>query len=281
MHKSSLTYTLGMLVISSLPVQAMPESFGRWSVPTLQSNGESSKMIASQTAGVAIAQETPNTSAKTTQLKVTFEPPAEGMPKNSIGGASRTIGQCFMETQSAIPFSALLPGSASGLTAESHPTILAYLPETSAQSVFFSWRGENNRDHYQAILPIKNEGAIVSLNLPETAPPLEVGKNYQWALGIMCDGRLQPDSPMIHGQVKRIELASTIQSSLDKNISLKNAALYGENGLWYETVATLAQLKTAQPSDRNLASNWSELLDSVGLREFSDVPLKIEQPNDR
>ena len=247
MSKSLLSCALGMLVIPLLPVGA-------------------------------IAQDS-NTSAKTTQFKVTFDPPAEDMPKSSLGGASRTIGQCFNE-KSAIPFSALLPSSG-GLTAASHPTILAYLPETSAQNIFFSWRGENNQDHYQAILPIENEGAIISLNLSENAPPLEVGKNYQWALGVMCNGRLQPDSPMVQGQVKRVALASTIQNSLDSNISLKNAALYGENGLWYETVATLAQLTAAQPDDRDLASNWLELLDSVGLTEIAEAPLKIEQLNDK
>ena len=230
----------------------------------------------------AIAQETSNTPTKTTQFKVTFDPPAENMPKSSMGGASRTINQCVNEAQnSAIPFSALLPTSTQGLTAASHPTILAYLPETSAQKVFFSWRDENDRDHYQAILPIEKKAGIISLSLSENAPPLEVGKNYQWALGIMCDDRLQPDSPLVQGQVKRVELESTIQSSLDRDISLKNAALYGENGLWYETVATLAQLKAAQPNDRDLALNWSELLDSVGLKKIADAPLNISHPDDK
>ena len=230
----------------------------------------------------AIAQATSDTPTKTTQFKVTFDPPEQDMPKSTVGGASRTIGQCVNETNDgAIPFSAVLPVSAQGLTAQSHPTVLAYIPETSAQNVFFSWRGDNNQDHYQAILPIENKGGIVSLNLPEHAPPLEVGKNYQWALGIMCNDRLQPDSPMVQGQVKRVELASEIQSNLDNDVSLKNAALYGENGLWYDTVATLAQLKTAQPSDRNLTENWSELLNFVGLTEIVDAPLKIAQPNDR
>ena len=228
----------------------------------------------------AIAQGS-NTSAKTTQSKVTFNPPLEDLPRNTVGGGTRTSSQCFEETQSTASFSALLPKSTQGLTTQSHPAILAYIPETSAQNVFFSWRDENNQDHYQTILPIENEGAIISLNLPENAPPLEVGKSYQWALGIMCDGRLQPDSPMIHGQVKRIELASSIQNSLDNDVSLKNAALYGENGLWYETVAILAQLKIARPNDRDLASNWLELLDSVGLEKIAEAPLKIAQPNDR
>ena len=226
---------------------------------------------------IGIAKETPTT----TQFKVTFDPPAEGMPVSSVGGASRTISNCFNEANdSAIPFSAVLPSSNQGLTAASHPTILAYLPETSAQSVFFSWRGENDRDHYQAILPIENKAGIISLDLPQNAPPLEVGQNYQWALGIMCNGRLQPDSPMVQGRVKRIELSSAVQNLLDDDLSLKNAALYGENGLWYETAATLAQLKTARPNEVNLVLNWQELLNSVGLTAIAEAPLNIPQPND-
>lgn len=213
-------------------------------------------------------------------IKVTFEPPAEDMPKTSMGGASRTSSQCFAE-DSTLPFSALLPASSQGLTATSHPTILAYLPETSASKMFFSWRDEENQDHYQAILPIENSGAIVNFTLPESTPDLEVGKSYQWAIGVMCGDRLQPDSPMIQGQVKRVELTSEIQNSLDEELSLENAAVYGKNGLWYDTVATMAQLKTVQPSDRDLTSNWEELLDSVNLTEIAEAPLKIEQSNDR
>lgn len=216
------------------------------------------------------------TSASSNRFKVTFDPPAENMPRSSMGGASRTISQCVNQTyNSDLPFSALLPASTQGLTTAPYPTILAYLPETSAENLFFSWRNEDNQDHYQAILPIEKQGGIISLSLSENAPPLEVAKNYQWALGIMCDGRLQPDSPMIQGQVKRIELASSVQNLLDDDISLKNAALYGENGLWYDTVATLAQLKTAQPGDRELELNWDELLNSVGLAEISEAPLNV------
>ena len=217
----------------------------------------------------------PSRSAK---FKVTFDPPTEDMPRKSTGGASRTISQCVDPLEyDDIPFSALLPASTQGLTAASHPTILAYLPETDAQKVFFSWRDENNQDHYQAILPITKRSGIISLNLPEDAPPLEVGKNYQWAIAIMCNDRLQPDSPMVQGQVKRVELASAIQSRLDHDISLNNAAIYGETGLWYETVATLAQLKKAQPNNQNLALNWSNLLTSVGLAEVAEAPLNINQ----
>lgn len=207
-------------------------------------------------------------------LKVTFNPPAGDKPKTTTGGASRTLEQCINQAEnSALPLAALLPTSAPGLTVASHPTVLAYLPETNASKVFFSWQDENNQEHYQTILPIENKTGIISLTLPEDAPPLEVGKNYQWALAIMCDGRLQPDSPMIQGQIKRVEMTSSLSDRLKNANPLETAALYGEEGIWYETVATLAQLTANQPNNSNIKSNWQNLLTSVGLEKVATTPL--------
>lgn len=224
----------------------------------------------------AIARE--NLDRTPTNFKVTFDPPAEGMPMTSVGGGTRTSGQCIDRARNTdLPFSVLQPVSAMGLTVAAHPTVLVHLPETSAKKMFFSWRSEDNQDHYQTILPIKNISGIVSLAFPNDAPPLEVGKNYQWALGIMCDGRLQPDSPMIQGQIKRVSLDPSLQGRIESAGSLESAALYAKAGIWYETVATLAQLKAAQPNDRNLTTNWQDLLTSVGLEKIAEVPLKTER----
>ena len=211
-------------------------------------------------------------STTSTKLKVTFDPPAEDMPKTSMGGASRSTGQCINmdATESAIPFSALLPANDEGLTVAARPTVLAYIPETSADRLFFSWQDENNGDHYQTVLPMNRTG-IVSLTLPEDAPPLEINKNYQWALGIMCDGRLQPDSPMVQGQVKRVAIAPGLSDRLQNASSLERAVLYGEAGIWYETAAALEQLKKTQPQDLDVVANWQDLLTSVGLAEIAEV----------
>ena len=220
----------------------------------------------------AIAQE--NSDISPTNFKITFDPPAEDSPRTSVGGGTRTGGQCIDQAKNSdLQFSVLQPASAMGLTVASHPTVLVYLPETSAERAFFSWRSEDNKDQYQTILPIENTSGIISLAFPDDAPPLEVGKNYQWALGIMCDGRLQPDSPMVQGHIKRVALKPSVQSQIESAGSLESAALYAEAGIWYETVATLAQLKTAQPNDRTLMTNWSELLTSVGLEKIAEAPL--------
>ena len=150
-------------------------------------------------------------------LKVTFNPPGEDKPQASTGGASRSIGQCINQAENSdLPLTPLLPADALSLTVASHPTVLAYLPKTSANKVFFSWQDEDNNHLYQTILPIENKAGIVSLTLPEDAPPLEVGKNYQWAIAVMCDGRLQPDSPMIRGQIQRVEMTPGLSDRLTR-----------------------------------------------------------------
>ena len=166
----------------------------------------------------------------------------------------------------------LIPTSAKGLTVSSHPTVLAYLPETSANTILFSWRDENKNDHYQVILPLNHSGGVISLTLPEDAPPLEVGKNYHWALAIIPNNKLKPDTPTIEGQIQRVALGSEIRDRLEVANPLETAVIYGEAGIWYETVATLAQLTTAAPDDHNLKSNWEYLLTSVGLEKISQVP---------
>ena len=123
----------------------------------------------------ALAQEN-SAPVAATKFKVTFNPPAGDYPKSIRAGASRSIGQCINQAENSdLPFSPLLPVSAQGLTVASHPKVLAYLPQTSAQQVFFSWRDENNEEHYQTILPLTNQGGVIGLTLPVDAPPLEVG----------------------------------------------------------------------------------------------------------
>ena len=221
-----------------------------------------------------VAQEKSNS---TSPAKVTFNPPTGDQPKNTHGAATRITRQCINPSaNSDLPPLPIIP-TAQGLTTASHPTVLAYLPKISAKKVLFSWRDENNNEHYQTIVSLENEAGIISLTLPPDSPPLELGKNYQWALAIMCDGKLHPDSPTIEGQIRRVALESTINERLKIANPLETAVIYGQAGIWYETVAILAQLTTAEINSQSLASNWQDLLNSVGLEKVSQVPITSTQ----
>lgn len=213
---------------------------------------------------------------------VSFEPPDDKTSvDDSRGGASRQPNavKCSQDQAVRPSMTPLTPGSKGGLTVATHPTFFVYIPPTSAPQAHFTLRDENNRGVYQILLPVANTGGIVSINLPEDKPPLELGKTYRWSMALICQPT-QTDIPIVGGQVRRVELKSsqvspryTNSTMPDQKALLEQAALYAKVGIWYDSLSLLAQLKQTQPSDNTFAANWVELLDSVGLEEIATQPL--------
>lgn len=225
-----------------------------------------------------------------------FTPPADNAaPRQATGGASRRViftapdeamlGQLNSESSrgnaygssSAIALAsqsmlAILPESFYGTTLEERPTILAYVPASTAQTAVFSLKDEDKNLHYQMSVPVSSEGGLIALQLPEAAPALEVGKSYQWYLALQLDGELTPASPFVDGWVKRIEPSAAVASALTQGDQLANIELLGAQGIWYDTAAQLAALQLAQPANLELAQHWDELLESVGLTEIEITP---------
>lgn len=211
---------------------------------------------------------------------VSFEPPNDQQTlDDSRGGASRpTAVKCSQDQAASPSMTPLTPGQKVGLTVAAHPTFFVYIPATSAQQAHFTLKDDNNRGVYQTLLPINNEGGVVGITLPEDKPALEIGKTYSWSVALICQPT-QTDTPMVRGQVRRVELQAgqmpnEINSMILEKAILEQAALYGKSGIWYDSINLLAQLRQRQPNNQTLASNWVKLLDSVGLNAIANQPLK-------
>jgi len=152
---------------------------------------------------------------------------------------------------------------------ESHPTLLVYIPKTSATKALFSVRDADEDYDYQTIMPIGDRAGIVSLTLPNDAPALDINHEYKWSLILMCDNKLRPDSPVVQGDVMRVTADSYVTSKLAQADLLESAVIYGNAGIWYDTVSTLAKLKANNPKDSSINSSWSSLLNSVGLEQIA------------
>lgn len=205
---------------------------------------------------------------------VTFDPPGDGKPDDTAGGASRDGGTCPQDANALSPsFTPLKPTTHAGLTVAAHPTFFIYVPQTSAQKAVFVLKDEKEDYYYQTVLPIPRTAGILSFRLPDDAPTLEVGKTYQWSFIMVCGEGIRPDSPGVEGRIRRIEPNQALSSQL-KNLSpLERAALYGKNGIWYDTIANLAEQRRSQPNDSTLVATWETLLKSVGLEAIASQPL--------
>lgn len=220
---------------------------------------------------------------------VTFVPPMEeGAPNQTTGGASRNGGQCLFDLNdpgaTKLQVTPILPQSNYGMTVSERPTILVYLPEHNAPEGLLTVRNEDRTLHYRTIVPISKAEGIVALRIPEEAPGLIEGKNYQWYFQLKCKGKRHPSNPIASGWVKRIEqnkVASRSQSiSVGESAiepSLEKAASLGAAGVWYDTAAMMLQLRQTLPQDREIADNWAELMNSVELEAIANAPI-VELP---
>ncbi|MCG6136096.1 MAG: DUF928 domain-containing protein [Nostoc sp. LLA-1] len=207
-----------------------------------------------------------------------FTPTAgKGAPRQASGGASRVgtyyLNASIVESTGPAALIALLPQSFYGTTVSERPTILVYLPASNAEEAVFSLKDEAGNMQHQMTVPVAGKTGVIAIKLPADAPALAVGKNYQWFLALKIDGKLSPSTPYVDGWIQRIQPSTELATAMQQEDALKRATTLGKNGVWYDCVATLAALHTAQPTNVTLANQWEELLVSASLKELIKAPL--------
>jgi hypothetical protein len=195
-----------------------------------------------------------------------------GAPQQASGGASR-VGNNLNPLTVPAALIALLPESFYGTTVSERPTIMVYLPASNAEEAVFSIKDEAGKMHYKMTIPVALKAGVIAVKLPADAPPLTVGKNYQWFLALKVDGQLSPSTPYVDGWIQRIQPSRELATAMQRQDALKQATAFGKNGVWYDCVATLAALHADQPKNATIIQQWEELLSSVSLKQIATVPL--------
>ncbi|MEN9216949.1 MAG: DUF928 domain-containing protein [Gloeomargarita sp. HHBFW_bins_162] len=204
----------------------------------------------------------------TTTTPVTgFVPPAGGLPANREGGAARGAVCPFSNQR----LTALLPSSNLGLTASARPSLFFYMPPTEGRSVEFLLLDSRGAELYQSTTRI-NQSGIVRMDLPSNAPELVVGQSYQWYLSVICDPKDRTADLYVQGWVQRVAMPDSLQQQLQKAPASEHPYIYASAGLWHETLASLMELRQAQPGNANLQADWMSLLSMEGLDKIAQEP---------
>jgi len=201
---------------------------------------------------------------------VNFQPPDVTAPENRQGGTHR--GDACPQDLSIIP---LIPKSHDGLTLGESPTFFAYVSQSSTQVEFtLQSDDEKGTEVYKTTFKVDKPG-IVEVSIPAIGNHqkfLEIGQRYQWSFSVACD-----DDPsgnyFVYGIVQRIEAQETLKNDLANADPMARAIAYAKNGIWYETLATLAQMRRLAPDDSGPRTEWTQLLQSQGLESIADQPL--------
>lgn len=199
-----------------------------------------------------------------------FQPPDVTAPSNRQGGTHRGEGQC----PAGLSITPLVPTSNIGLTLTDSPTFFVYVPPTDAQIEFTLLSEKEDELIYETAFKVDKPG-IVGVRVPsgDKTKSLEAGKRYVWSFSMICDPQDRSADLVVKGWVQRVEKQANIQSDLQKSDPIAKIKVYAENGIWYETLTALAELRSQTPSDSILTAEWNKLLNSQGLDSVATKPL--------
>ncbi len=206
-----------------------------------------------------------------------FRAPRRGTPSISGGGATRSK-TCLAPNQS---LKAMLPKENGGFTLTGRPTVLVYVPTGTAQSAEFVIKDAEENDVYRATVPlVQNKSQLVALRLPASAPELQVGQGYTWYFSVVCESKNRFADVFIRAVVERIQPDAELSNQLQQAKGGELVNVYAESGIWYDSLATVLDLRAKNPNNTDVTNSWMSLLRSVGLEQFGNNPVIQPTPSD-
>lgn len=217
--------------------------------------------------------------------KINFEPKEdEGEPNATTGGGRRgspILGNCPKDKN---VMKGIVPTTTKyWLTIKKQPHLFVYIPSTSASAILVEIKDDQKVIQYESLIPINlDQGRILEINFPENELSLKVNTNYKWSIRLLCNynSRLHTSNveslkklynwrsePYFRGDIKRIETPSSLTNHTNEMPSFNLAQKYAKNGLWFETLTTLSELRKSQPNNSQLREAWQELLQSQAFKD--------------
>ena len=150
------------------------------------------------------------------------------------------------------------------LTASSRPHFFFHMPELPATNGILTIQSADTtlnitkRYFHSVEFNVQGQAGIVGVRLSDQAPPLEIGQTYVWSVAVACDPGNIRDSLRGHGGV--LERVADVGTGASNRLEA-----YANQGIWQEPLSILAEQHYANPNDGAIASNWVDLLNSVGL----------------
>ncbi|RAQ44660.1 hypothetical protein B9S53_08650 [Arthrospira sp. O9.13F] len=202
-----------------------------------------------------------------TLVATAFDVPDPQPPEDREGSGSRTSCPAVDK-----PLTALIPSQVN-YTLSGHPTFWFYVPYSSelTREVEFVVLDEQETEVYQTVVRITDTPGIVSFRLPDSLPPLEIGKKYLWQFSYRCHTRIRAEDDYVQAMVERVAASRSLTSQLEAATTpMQRVEIYAANGLWHDTLTTLAELRRDNAGNADIAAGWTELLESIGLGHLAN-----------
>ncbi len=170
---------------------------------------------------------------------------------------------------------ALVPINSYGVTTSAYPTLFFYVPSVQAnQSATLNFSlvddtGDTVEEIsvYKSTILTNSKGGIVAITLPKDGgiKPLEMNKDYLWKMSLACGTESDAGQNFVQGRIRRIALKPSLKNKLNQVKAIEKVGVYAESEIWFDALATLAEVRRNNPGDANAYNSWKQLLQAVKL----------------
>jgi len=213
-------------------------------------------------------------SATTQELKsVDAAPPAAGRPvvykPPNIGKPAQTVGGGSRGSSDKVPVLFVVVPDHVGQTVSSQPSLFYFIDQVPDPSirVEFTLLDEDGTEPLVAkILPTPKSAGVHRIRLTDGDAQLQTGTEYEWSVALILDPDQRSKDIVATGWIDRVEGSQNLMARLESDTS-RPAAVYAEEGLWYDAISALSDEIDQNPSDPRLRQQRQDLMRQVGLDE--------------
>lgn len=204
-----------------------------------------------------------------------YIPPVATNPRRTIGSGSRGCRQSLTNDLVTL----LIPSEEyAGQTTSGHPTFFWYLSEPVPVSMRFALVEPGvAQPLFEKQIDSPKVG-IIQLQVPKDRPELQTGRTYKWSVTLVCNTKRPSANPVFISWIERVSVPAALEPQLPSTPAKSNvptqvlrdrAWSYAEAGLWYDALAAMSQVPTANSNDLATNDDFRALLEQVGLTQVT------------
>jgi Domain of Unknown Function (DUF928) len=193
-----------------------------------------------------------------------YTPPKRGAPGGRVGGGTRGI-------QREVFILSVLAPDHSGFTTSEQPSLYWFISSWTSLPVELTVMDPQGiKPILETRLPPPVAAGVHRIRLSDYNIRLAPGAAYRWFVSVVPDGDRRSKDITAGGAIERVEMPEGLKAKVAQAPKSDLPSLYGEAGLWYDTVAAISELIEAAPQDQALRKQRTALLAQVGLTGITE-----------
>jgi len=195
-----------------------------------------------------------------------FHPPTDvtgDVMPTRVGGGSRTGPALGL-------FLTVLVPEQIALTTQAQPSLYWYQSkEAKTQFEVTVTEPKNPKPLLALKSGSQTPAGIHAIRLSKFDVNLKPNVLYRWSVAVVVDPADRSQDVIATGVIKRIDPSSDLASKLAQASDSDKAALYAENGIWYDALQSISDQIDKSPKDAALHQERADLLKQVGMDDVA------------